>query len=103
MLGHLLNRRQARELAFHEWSEVTSLSLYSSHRLLNDYIKAGTEVPSIVNEQLRTRQLGCWRAAQMARMAWTSISVVEAPATTQKMSRKSKRALVIVVTFTFGI
>jgi hypothetical protein len=48
-------------LTIHEWGEVTSLSLYVSQRLLNDYIKAGTEVPNIVSEQLRMRQLGCWR------------------------------------------
>ena len=61
MLGHLLNRLQARKLTIHEWGEVTLLSLYVSQRLLNDYIKAGTEVPNIVSEQLRMRQLGCWR------------------------------------------
>ena len=62
MLGHLLlHRLQARKLTFREWGKVTSLSLFVSQRLLNDYIKAGTEVPNIVSEQLRMRQLGCWR------------------------------------------
>ena len=59
MLGHLLNRLQARKLTIHEWGDVTLLSLYLSRRLLNYIIKAGTEVPNIVSEQLRTRQLGC--------------------------------------------
>ena len=62
MLGHLLlHRLQARKLTFREWGKVTSLSLFVSQRLLKGYIDAGIDVSNTENEQLRMRQLGCWR------------------------------------------
>ena len=54
VFDHLLHRLQARKLTIRKLDEVTSLSLYLSRRLLNDYIKAGIEVSNTVNEQLLT-------------------------------------------------